>query len=151
MAIWVGLGVAIFVVAPRYNDAQRAGGVAEFGSVVEAGTPWRFAAAGVLDIGFAVAYGLLGFAIGWREQRAREGLAWLRVRQTAGTIVAVGALCDIAENLVVLANIARRDTLTAEWIDVMRILGDLKWLLGIGGALVLLVAVGGEELRRRRA
>lgn len=146
---WVALGVAIFVSAPRYNDAQRAGDVAAFRAVVEAGPPWRFVLAAVLDQAFAVAYGLLGLGIGWRE-RPGEGRAWLRVRSAAGTVILLGALCDVAENTLVMANIGRRDTLTDGWIEVMRALGDLKWLLGLGGAAVLLVAVVGGAPRRRR-
>lgn len=148
VATWLGLGVAIFLVAPHYNDAQRAGDPATFRAVVEVGAPWRFALAAVIDLGFALAYGLLGLAVGWRE-RPGEGRCWRRVRQTAGVAVVLGALCDIAENLVVLANIAGRETLTQGWIDAMRTLGDLKWLLGLGGAAVLLVALTADALRRR--
>ncbi len=147
---WIALFLAIAVTAPRYNDAQRAGDPETFRSVVEAGTPWRFVVAAVLDLGFAVVYGLIGLAIGWRT-RADESPGRRRVRHLAGIAVVLGALSDLAENVVVIANVARRDALTQGWVDVMRTLGNLKWLLGLGGAAVLAVLLVGDALRRRTA
>jgi hypothetical protein len=149
VAAWLVLFVAIAVTAPRYNDAQRAGDPSTFRAVVDDGTPWRFVVAAVLDQGFAVAYGLLGLAFGWREQSG-ERTGRRRVRRVAGSAVVLGALCDLVENVVVIANVARRDELTAGWVDVMRTLGDLKWLLGLGGAAVLVALLVADALGRRR-
>jgi hypothetical protein len=131
----LALGFAIFLLAPRYNDAQRADTAAAFRAVVEAGTPWRFAVAAVLDLGFAAAYGLLGITIGWRSWRGR---AARRIGRAAGVAIALGAVSDLAENVLVLAATVRSAVATGSSIDAMRTLGDVKWTLAGAGFLALL-------------
>jgi hypothetical protein len=139
----LGLAIVIFVLAPRYNDAQRAGDVAAFRSVVEAGTPWRFAVAAVVDIAFAATYGLLGLTLGWRDRPA-EGRRGRRVRRVGGTAIALGAAADVVEDILVLTNTLGRATVSEAAIDVMRTFGHAKWALAATGA----VALAAARLRR---
>ena len=62
----------------------------------------------------------------------------------------VGAVCDLTENVLVITNIARRDELTDGWIDAMRSLGNVKWLFGLGGAVVLIVLLITDRTQRRK-
>lgn len=144
----LALGVAIFLLAPRYNDAQRADAPETFRSIVEAGPSWRFAVAAVVDVAFAAAYGLLGLALGWQE-RPGEGRRWGLARRAAGSAIAIGAVADLGENALVLAGTIGSGAVTDGSIAAMRTLGSTKWALGLGGALVLAIGtvVGGRRTR----
>lgn len=137
---WVALFVAIVVATVHYNDAQTAADAATFRVVVEAGPPWRFVVAAVLDLGFAVVYGLIGFAVGWRD-RPGEPSAWRTARRGAGLAVVAGAAFDLAENALVIANVVGREALTDGRVDVMRALGLAKWAFGLAGAVGLAVSL----------
>lgn len=98
--------------------------------------------AGLSDVVFAAGYGLLG-VIAFRALAA--GLV-----STIGTVSIVGsALFDEIENVLVLLNISRSDSLTDGWVQAMTSVGAVKWALG-AAALVLLVIAGVQALRRSR-
>jgi hypothetical protein len=46
----------------------------------------------------------------------------------AAFAVVVGAVSDELENLIVIGNVARRETLSDGWIDLMRVAGTVKWI-----------------------
>ncbi len=127
----VALAVVIFLLAPRYNDAQRAGDVAAFRAVIGAGAPWRFAVAALVDIGFAATYGLLGLTVGGRGGR---------IRRIGGIAIALGAVADVVEDVLVLTNTIGRASLDETAVDVMRTFGHAKWLLAATGVVLLVAA-----------
>jgi hypothetical protein len=122
----------IRLLEPEYNALQTATDAADFRDALD--YPGRAIAAALCDVVFAVGYGLLGI-VAFRALGGRSRLA------TAGVVAIVaGAAFDELENLLVIANIIRRETLTDSWIDAMRIAGVAKWV-AILASLALLVAL----------
>jgi hypothetical protein len=144
---WVALavllsGLAIFLAEPHYTDLQTADDAGRFVELLD--HPRRAILAAGFDIVFAAAYGLL-FLIGLRtHSRGRRICPW------ASAAVVTGALADEVENLLVIANAARRRTVTDGWIDAMQVPGTIKWVAEIG-LLVLLGLMLTNWVQDRRA
>jgi hypothetical protein len=128
LTITIASAIAIMVLEPDYTKLQTAKDAADFQEVLD--HPKRAAAAAVADIVFAAGYGLLG-VVGFRAHGRGARIA------TVGAIaIAAGALFDMIENLFVIANVARHESLTDGWIDAMQVPGTLKWA-GSAGVLLL--------------
>jgi hypothetical protein len=123
--------VAIVVLALHYNDAQLAGSAHEFRRVV-GGDGGRFAAAGVVDVAFALSYAALAWAVARR-------IGTLLAR-TGAVVVSVGAVFDVVENVLLLRNLGRGDALTDDAVASMVAAGGRKWAFAAAGVAVLLVS-----------
>ena len=130
-AVSVALLVLIVVLALHYNDAQTAGTASEFQEVV-GDDGGRFAAAGVIDIGFAASYA----ALAWSVSRRSSGA----LARTGAVGVSIGAVADIVENVLVLRNIDRGAGLDDAAVDLMRGAGGAKWGFVAAGTVLLLVS-----------
>jgi len=141
IAITVGTAIGIQVSEPDYNKIQAAKDAAAFVHLLD--EPGRAMLATGFDLLFAAAYGTLG-VIGLRAHGVGTRLAaW-------GTAaVVIGAASDEVENVFVLTNIARRDTLTDGWVDAMQVPGTTKWIAA-PGILVLFAFTGRAILRDKR-
>ena len=141
LAVTVVAGIAIMVTGPNHTDLQMADDADEFRALL--GEPGRHLAAALVDVVFAVAYGLLG-VVGFRA----VGGASLAARLGA-TAIAAGAVFDEIENVFLVANILGRRTLTDGWVDAMQVPGTLKWV-ATPGFLLLFAFVIVRAVRRVR-
>lgn len=133
--------IGIMVAEPDYTNLQLADSAAEFARLLDHPGPAMLATA--FDLLFAVAYGVLGI-IGLRAHGRGTALA-----RWATVAIVVGAASDFLENLLVMANIVQRDTLTDGWIDAMQVPGTTKWI-ATPGFLVLFGYIVRSALERRR-
>jgi hypothetical protein len=123
----VVLGVMILLLAPHYNDVQRASDAEEFRQAVADDGRARTAAAASVDMAFAVSYALLAAALSRRHVATRVGAA----------LVALGAACDVVENSLLLVGVAQYADLDDSTVDTMRRFGAFKWVAVVAGGLTL--------------
>ena len=142
--VTLGLLALIVLLAPHYGDAQTAADADAFRSAFASDERLRYAAAAVVDVLFAVSYGLLAFVWSGYVPAQRRILAG--VATAGGFVVAAAALFDVAENVVVLANVLRYSSVDDGDVDLMRSIGDVKWTLGYLGAGLVLGAIAANRL-----
>jgi hypothetical protein len=140
LAVTVVAAIALTVLEPGYITLQMSTDAPGFRQI---DYPQRATLAALIDIVFAVGYGALGVA----------GLRAVAGRTTAATLgsiaIAVGALFDEIENVLLIRNIANRDDLTDGWVDAMHVPGALKWI-ATPGFLLLFGLLIAQRVRARR-
>lgn len=114
----------IWLSEPDYTSLQLADDAADFVATVD--SPGRAMLAAGFDLLFALLYGTLGI-IGLRTHARGRAVAMWGV-----LAIAVGVAGDEAENVMVLANVAQRASLTEQAVDVMRVFGTVKWVAQLG-------------------
>ena len=121
--------VAITVLGPHHNDLQMAADADAFRSFLD--EPGRHLGAALIDVVFAVSYGLLGMVL-----FRRVGGSTTLARLGTASVVA-GAAFDEIENGFLIRNILGRDSLTDGWVDAMQVPGTLKWVATPGFLLLM--------------
>jgi lysophospholipase L1-like esterase len=116
----------IVVVGPHYGDVQTAGDADAFRALLADGHG-RYVAAAIVDLVFALAYGLAALAF--------SAPLWLS--RAGGVLVALGALTDELENITLLRNISRRASVEDGAIETMRRFGTIKYGLILVGLTLL--------------
>lgn len=142
LALVVVAGVAIVLLEPNYLDLQAASTTDEFLGILGDGQR-RAMAAAVVDVAFALGYGLLGVIA---FQHVAVGvLRGIGIGLTLGAVVA-----DELENALVLLAAQQRSAVSSSTIDSMGTAGSVKWGL-VSAAIVLLLALAMQAgLDRRR-
>lgn len=129
VALSFGLLLLLLAIEPDYGSLQVAATPEAFRAIVEEGTG-RFVAAALVDVLFAVAYGLGGFSLTIDRRTSVAG----------AVLIAAGALFDELENLTLLRNIGRADDLGQGAVDLMGRFGQVKYGLIAAGLAVLFLA-----------
>lgn len=113
----------------RYVCLQNAEDADAFRSLLPDGHG-RYIAAAIIDLLFAIAYGLGALSMSIRNRLSVAG----------GVGVLVGALADELENVWMLRNIGREATVDDGAINLMRTFGTIKWVFIVAGVLLLFTA-----------
>lgn len=132
------LALLILIVAPDYLKLHGADDADAFRSVLADGHG-RYIAAAIIDVLFALAYGLVALAFTTRS----------RVSVAGGISVVFGSIADELENFFVLRNIGREASLKDPAIDLMATSELIKWVF-IGVGIVLIVTATLHIRRHRR-
>jgi hypothetical protein len=140
LTVLIAAAIGNLALAPDWNAIQTAATPERFATLIDSQA--RVLASAACDIVFAAAYGSLG----WTGARRWSVGRWAAI---AAWSIAVGAAFDETENLVLVANVMRGDDVSARWLDVMRILGSLKYLAA-PGVVLLNVFLVRAALRRTR-
>jgi hypothetical protein len=78
-------------------------------------------------VAFTAAYGALGATFARRP----------RIFQAASALLVLGAIADELENLTLIQNIRAHAVLEDGAVQTMRLFGSAKWLLLVGGLVLL--------------
>jgi hypothetical protein len=97
------------------------------------------------DLVFALLYGALGL-IGLRVHSRGRSLAMWGV-----LAMVVGVAADEVENVLVIANVAQRASLTEKGVNAMQLFGSIKWVAEIGFLILAILAVTNLLADRRAA
>lgn len=127
----IGLALAIYLLAPRYTDAQVAGSAAAFRTAVADAGDGRTIAAGLVDILFVGSYLTLALALSRGNRVSRAGVA----------LMMVAGVADVIENLLVVFGVTKGVDLTDGGVDLIRLFGTIKWAGVVFGGLVILAGL----------
>jgi lysophospholipase L1-like esterase len=131
--------LGILIAGPHYGEVQGARTVKDFVDAVGATGRRRHALAGVFDIGFALMYGLLAFAVASPRPGATDPSRFLRWFATG--LLMFAAACDLVENVRLIVNIHDGDGLRLSSVDSMHTAGALKYRLLYAGLAVFGIAL----------
>ena len=140
LVLSIVLLVALLVAGPNYGEAQGTLTAQAFRDAIGATARRRHAIAGVLDIFFAIAYGLLAFAVASPSDSPQRRNTW-NLRRVATVLLVGGAAFDVAENVRLLRNIRNYDSLRDSSVELMHNAGVVKTALIIAGLLVFGLAL----------
>lgn len=134
-----GLALLMLSVAPDYLKLQGADDADAFRSVLTDGHG-RYIAAAIIDVLFALAYGLVALAFTTRS----------RVSVAGGISVVLGSIADELENFSVLHNIGREAILKDPAIDLMATFQLINRVFISVGIIVLIVTATLHIRRHQR-
>lgn len=141
LALVVVAGVTIWLLEPHYLDLQSASTPDEFLGVLGDGRR-RAMAAAVVDVAFALGYGLLGVIA---FQHVAFGVTrGIGIGLTIGAVVA-----DELENVLVLVGAQQGSSVSVSVVDHIGTAGSIKWGL-LTAAVVLLLALSMQTRFARR-
>lgn len=140
----LALVVVIFLLAPHYNDAQRAGSASAFRAAV-GDDRGRFAAAAVIDVLFALSYAVLAWSIAARLTARCSSVRSLA--RTGALAMTIGALADVVENVLVLRGIDQWSRAEDGLFEAVVAFGNAKWAFAVVGCLL---ALGAWRAARRQ-